>query len=484
VSLRHLPPPIIPGHIAKQRKNIGIGSRLPTHLPGPGKGMVAPPQPHPVVMPNVSVTRDHRLPTSQQPSLSKDKERKALVAKRKMDREQPSKEYKDLMETIDHASVYDARSCAVLLGNEYKKEPGVINLKKEQEILLYGYSKSEGTVPSRVPPYANNMAMTAKGFKANPSTCIISSPPQYLRGWGSRNVVSCRAAWAMIRLKELEENGRQGLNLPGADLLSVSTNSTTSASSSLSPHPSTSSFQPIISKRQKCKWINEETAEKDSALAFLSEATEQYLKSIVEGAVGAARRRQNMDGVRIWHQQHATSIILNGKSGSNGSSFGVGTKVSAKLASRSSATGLAPLCLRIGCDVKRQIALAKGNDAKTCQRMEEALERRWHSNSSSSEKHCSHGNLPLDVALYRSCGMSEFSKIPKLPSAASEAEYHAKCNFEVFGGKGSSAPPLGRVPKRCRITERDINFSLKDPCFSFKKQRRVRESISNISFTV
>ena len=102
-------------------------------------------------------------------------------------------------------------------------------------------------------------------------------------------------------------------------------------------------------------WFNEARAEQDPTLALLSEASEVFLKTTIEKAISKARLRQNLDGVRLWHPLQAHSNIPN-----YSSSVEVPTP---------------PAFIRLGCDVRRQIALAEGNAAKVYQRMEEAISR-------------------------------------------------------------------------------------------------------------
>jgi hypothetical protein len=96
----------------------------------------------------------------------------------------------------------------------------------------------------------------------------------------------------------------------------------------------------------EAQWFNEEKAKENKTLALLSEATETYLKFILNKALVAARQCENLDGIRLWHLQHGPSKP--------------------------------PISLHLGCDVNHQIAQAGGNTAKTVQHMEEVLNRQTH----------------------------------------------------------------------------------------------------------
>jgi hypothetical protein len=54
-------------------------------------------------------------------------------------------------------------------------------------------------------------------------------------------------------------------------------------------------------------WVNEDVAAWDDlTLAVLSEGAQLYLKSVLEKALHAARQRQNLDALRLWHMQHSS----------------------------------------------------------------------------------------------------------------------------------------------------------------------------------
>ena len=182
-------------------------------------------------------------------------------------------------------------------------------------------------------------------------------------------------------------------------------------------------------------WYNEIRASSDPTLAMLSEATETFLKSAIENAIGQARLRQNLDGVRLWHTLHAQSVA-SGAATTGGKDAGNGDKPP-------------PALIRLGCDVDRQIALAEGNAAKTYQRMEEAISRQ-------NDTYRADASQDTDAMLLESTSMGDLSTRPPLKAAAQTADLDAKRKFEVFSGSESQEPPLGRVPKQARVTLEDI----------------------------
>jgi hypothetical protein len=302
---------------------------------------------------------------------------------------QPTREYSDLMQTVDHAVDYDWTSAALLLGKEARTD---VSLSSEQKRLLYG----------------NSMAPPRQGVEAAQSASPTSGIPTYMQDWGKRNVLSSRGAWARVRLREqrnqLARGAKQppivgGLSLPSAPQETQDTSVVT----------------------PEAQWFNEERAEQDKTLALMSEATQMYLKSILEKSLVAARQRENLDGIRLWHLQHGPSKP--------------------------------PMSLRLGCDVNRQVAQAEGNAAKTVQRMEEALERQTRVPAKARA-------LDNDETLYNASSMADLALRPKLANAAEEADTNAKRSFEVFGGKEvTEAPPFGRVPKRPKITAQDCSLA-------------------------
>ncbi len=396
----------------------------------------------------------------------------------------PPKEYAEFMEMLDHATMYDVAS---MLSTEYIQSD-VFHLSTEQKTLLYG-----------------------NGHQDTPPTLQNHSKYPIQKGWGTKNILSVRAAWAKLRLPELEKL-KNLYSLPPVQpnktnvgkLSVVPSNNTNNATKSptmtgtitqmrntmasstanknnnslvnpvlyntFSNKTVSNVSQPPTSPRvgpsqnyvmssnisQKYSWYNEDKAEQDLALVLLSEATNEYVKSILQGAKQAARQRLNLNGVRLWHQQHMQSSTLK---------------------QQQSVSPSCPLSLRLGCDIKRQAAAFDGNAAKTCQRMEEAL-RRYQRESS-----CTVEDTTLTNQTIMSCrDMGELSKKPALAQAADRAAYCAKRNFETYGGKYSTEPPLGRVPKKIKITTHDLRLSVENFSFPQKGRRNSRSSMLNLFF--
>ena len=304
-------------------------------------------------------------PTSDVPSKSSNNTKSTGIAMKVTEPvEEPPREFKELMEAVDHSIDYDFTTAGLLLGSK-----GDIQLTEEQRKLLY-----KDTQPPK------------------PTTTSLGPRP----GWGKRNVVSVRAAWARTRLREKKRMG--SAPVVGGGLLTLPSKS-----------PATAPADKTM------EWVNEEVAEQDTALALLSEGCEIYLKGILEKAIHCARQRQNLDGIRLWHQQHSSSTN----------------------------TTKPALSLRLGCDVSRQVSQAAGNAALTCKRMEEALERQSGIPSRS--------RVLKDETLKEATSMGDLSLRPQLSKGVENADYQAKRSFETYGGKDAMEPPFGRVPKRSKL---------------------------------
>jgi hypothetical protein len=319
----------------------------------------------------------------------------------------------ELMEYLDHAVRYDQASCSILLSKDYRED---IDIQREQKRLLFGDDNSLGKV-IRVPPSAGRAVGDTEA-------------PAPFKGWSNRNIVSARTVWAKVRLPENEAAAT-----PDRPLLPGEKSSDSKATDAAEATDGTEASAAVDAQYE---WFNEIRAEEDETLTLLSEATETYVRSLLEGSINQARQRQNLDGVRLWYAQH------------NG-------------------TTKAPLCLRLGCDVKRQEALAAANAAMTVKRMEEALGRQ---KLPQSER-----NLNSNETLYKATSMSDLAKRPRLARAPERAEFDAKRSFEQYSGKDSGAPPLGRVPKRVKISQKDITSSMQDPQFPWKRKRTVAANI-------
>lgn len=293
---------------------------------------------------------------------------------------QPTHEYNELMETLDHAVDYDWTSASLLLGTEANAD---LKLSNEQKRLLYGTSLK--------PP--------RHGLEAAQSALLASDIPMHMQGWGKQNVISSRRAWERVRLlrEEQDQSARDAQQSPVVGGLCL---------------PSLPQKTPALVPEASC--FNEEVAEQ------LSEATQKHLKSILQKGLVAARQRENLEGIRLWHLQHGRVKP--------------------------------PMSLRLGCDVNRQVAQAEGNAAKTVQRMEEALSRQPRVPAKARD-------LDNEETLYNASSMADLALRPKLLNAAEEADANAKRSFAVFGGKEiTEAPPFGRVPKRVKLTMQDLTL--------------------------
>jgi hypothetical protein len=140
----------------------------------------------------------------------------------------------------------------------------------------------------------------------------------------------------------------------------------------------------------------------------------------LEKALHAARQRQGLDAIRLWHMQHSSQPPAIG--------------------------------LRLGCDVNRQLALARANETLAVKRMEEALERlRRPAAASSGEPNSSSGDDGVtDEIFLNAASMADLALQPKLGNIGTTLETSAKRNMDAYL-TGSREPPFGRVPKVARI---------------------------------
>ncbi len=353
------------------------------------------------------------------------------------------KEYEELMEMLDHAVDYDVTSCIKILGNgSLNKQKNEVNISEEQMKLLYhDFGMSGGP---RKGLYGGLKVEDSNLSNSSLSQRSTTKLPPYLEGWGTRNIVSSRSAWAKLRLVEEEVQKLAETPLPPV------THSSNVSHKGITTEESDSNEDTdmmLFNYRGADGWLNEEMAEQDEALTLISEATQQFVRTILEGAMNTASKRLNLDGIRLWHQQHtaldavAKEVQLNGEKLSQKSTIGP------------------PLCIRLGCDVNRQFAMVQGNAARTSQRMEEALSRKSNYKSLDNE------------TMRAATNMTELSKMPQVSSAARNAEFNAKRSFEIYGGKDSGNPPLGRVPKQAKILVKDFKFCLSESTFAMSKNR-------------
>jgi hypothetical protein len=154
-------------------------------------------------------------------------------------KEPPLREYNDLMDLVDHAVDYNWTSAALLLGNE---AIGDVNLNDEQKKLLY----------------AEKPSLLGQERKAKLSTAPSSQPPASMRGWGMRNVLSARGAWARVRLPEQrKQSAEAGIQVPIVAGLRLPTASQTA--------PEAPKLTP------EAIWFNDKKAEDDATLWLLSD---------------------------------------------------------------------------------------------------------------------------------------------------------------------------------------------------------------------
>jgi hypothetical protein len=353
-----------------------------------------------------------------------------------------------LMEMIDHATLIDVKNLPnIFTSNAYKMN---VDLNEEQRILLYGdeagQSKMKNITTAAMAALDAAVDAEARGKLFNDAGVppLPTTIPSMYDGWGTKNVVSVRNAWAKVRLPERErrlaemksaESDRALRERPmvAETMQLITEKGDVIALSSPPPmSPSTADALSIENDKTNHAWFNERRAEQDPALALLSEATERFLKSAIEGAVGKARLRLNLDGVRLWHTLQAHAAARN------------------KVGDDVDRPEPPPASIRLGCDVRRQIALSQGNAAKVYQRMEEAISRRNQDRPPSYD--------PNDVGrmILESTSMGDLSKKPLLKHAAETADVDAKRKFSVFCGIDSADPPFGRVPKKVVVTVQDI----------------------------
>lgn len=355
-----------------------------------------------------------------------------------------------LMEMIDHATLIDVNNLPrIFTSNAYKMN---VDLDEEQRMLLYGDKEEQAKVrditvaataalDAAVDVDARNKLFREAGVPPLPTTI-----PAMYDGWGTKNVLSVRNAWAKVRLPESEmrcaelkneESDRARREKPMDPQTTPPVTEEIEGSALSSPPASSPSItadaMSIENDTSNHAWFNESRAEQDPALALLSEATDQLLKSAIEGAISKARLRLNLDGVRLWHtlQTHAAAAH-----NTNGNDVDQPPP---------------PASIRLGCDVRRQVALFQGNAAKVYQRMEEAISRR-------NEDHPPRYD-PNDIEqmIFDSTSMGDLSKKPLLKHAAEKADVDAKRKFAIFSGADSADPPFGRVPKKVVVTGQDLD---------------------------
>jgi len=353
---------------------------------------------------------------------TKKKSTKASVTKKKKKAE-ASYKFKD---NVDHAFLIDVKSIPNILSKDHKLD---LNLDEEQRILLYGDQQQREKV--RVITDAAVDALSAGAVDGALSEVGIPQLPWELpavhEGWGERNLLSVRTVWAKVRLPESELQQVDKLQQGKSIETEANSHSEMISSRIASTHIEARAPTRLEDDTTNHVWHNEARAEQDPTLALLSEATEMYLKEAIETAVGKARHRQNLDGVRLWHTLHSHNADPNSTSGKP-----------------------PPALIRLGCDVRRQLALADGNTVKTYQRMEEAIGRNndtFHFEAEDPEK-----------MILEATSMADLSRQPPLKTAVSDADSEAKRRFEVFAGKDIQEPPFGRVTKKAKVILTDLSL--------------------------
>jgi hypothetical protein len=384
-------------------------------------------------------------------SLTKSTSSSSITKKKQQQQQQEPSNI--LMESIDHATMLDVKRLPnIFTSREYKFD---VNINEEQKILLYGGDKErqrkmKDITDASIMALDTEVDSTDAKFKEAGVPPLPSKIPTMYNGWGERNIFSVRNAWAKVRLPEsdmrraeLEREASDEKTYPSSRPTTIleaeECEERSSGSSSPSSAVDVEDVFTIKNDTTNHVWYNESRAEQDLTLALLSTATEQYMKSVIEAALGKARLRQNLDGVRLWHTLEAH----------HHAAVATTTSSSTKNAPEDPPFPPPPALIRLGCDVRRQIALSEGNAAKVYQRMEEALSRR-------------NGNQSNDIderMLLESTSMADYSKKAPLKYAVQQAEVDAKRKFAVFSGVDSMDPPLGRVPKEARVTLRDLAVS-------------------------
>jgi len=367
----------------------------------------------------------------------------------------PVREYSELMETIDHAVHFDWTTAGLIMGSSVQKQ----QLQQEQKNLLYNSTAvaTNKTTPTGASHGGTPTMEWRRGGTTDDTALNINSQDANeekskdttafaLRGWGERNLVSPRVAWARIRHNE-QPSAQQKTRLKV-----------------LEPDA-----PPSVTEPSETAWLNETKAEKDTTLALLSEATQIYATQILQKALVCARRRQNLDGIRLWHQQCSAAVEL-AKSEKDDSAVSKPTPP--------------PLSIRLGCDVSRQVARTMGNAALTSKRMEEALDRRKL--EAATRVVPAIKAITLDATTVASAqSMGELSLLPPLAKASEKADYDAKVSFEIYGGKFSQEPPFGRVPEKATLEVADFQqgIELGNVLGGGRANRRFRANPHAFSFT-
>jgi hypothetical protein len=375
-----------PGATSAPRVAVPPSKPLP-HVPAASKGKVAAKsRPKGASTP----TGQQQRKTSLSSAMGTDGVSQSLVVGYGMGQSM-DRELNELMEQVDHSANFDWTVAGSILGDETRW-----TITEEQRKLIYD----------------SRTTVNAASVQDEASDTLSFPIP----GWSQRNVISSRLTWSRLRRgrKQLETisnpvvgGGLVSLNsVPGQNSVTMDDGTATT-----------------VTKEVDAVWHNEEKAEEDAALAVLSEGAEIYIRSVLEKALHCARQRQNLDGIRLWHQQYTSQ------------------------------TAEKPaLSLRLGCDVERQVAQSIGNAAMTCKRMEEALERQSDIPEAS--------RAISDDSLKTASSMSELALLPKLGRAITDAEVEGKRSFDIYNGRNAHEPPFGRVPKMAKLEVVDFQTGM------------------------
>ncbi|KAK1747116.1 hypothetical protein QTG54_002460 [Skeletonema marinoi] len=212
--------------------------------------------------------------------------------------------------------------------------------------------------------------------------------PAVHQGWGERNLLSVRTVWAKVRLPESELQQVDKLQQAKSIETEANTHSGMISSRIASTHIEARAPTRLEDDTTNHVWHNEARAEQDPTLALLN--------------------------------PNSTS----GKP--------------------------PPALIRLGCDVRRQLALADGNAVKTYQPED-----------------------PKKMIL-EATSMADLSRQPPLKTALSDADSEAKRRFEVFAGKDIQEPPFGRVPKKAKVILTDLSLGASNEADGGKSNACIR----------
>jgi hypothetical protein len=169
----------------------------------------------------------------------------------------------------------------------------------------------------------------------------------------------------------------------------------------------------------------------DPCCILLSAAVQEYMTKAMVRGIESARGRQNLDGLRLWYMQHMSDKPP-------------------------------PLGLKLGCDVKRQVARVMGDAAMLTSKMEDQLAKR---STGTREGTTTGENQVTAIAIESSGTMVDMAKKPVLSGGGDVARMQANEYYRVWNGSkngggvgGRGGLIFGKVPLVGSITETDIEF--------------------------